>query len=79
MITREEIDLARKAPWLDRPRVDDEGPENNALFLIGVKVEQYAHRGETDRAIDRVVEAYAPSGLDRHLAETAYGYVKCWG
>ncbi|GHB04590.1 hypothetical protein [Modicisalibacter luteus] len=79
MITKDEIELARKAPWLNLPRVDDEGPENSALFLIGLQIEQFAQRTSCDRAISDAVDAYAKVGLDQELAETAINYVKCWG
>lgn len=79
MITKDEIDLARKAPWLSLPRVDDEGPENSALFLIGLQVEQFARRAKTEAGIDEAVRTYAQVGLDHDLAETAIKYVKCWG
>lgn len=79
MITKEEIDLARKAPWLNLPRVDDEGPENDALFLVGLQIEQLTQQANTDIAIEEAVEAYSTVGLDHDLAETAVMYVKCWG
>lgn len=79
MITRDEIDLARRAPWLGFPRVDNEGPENSALFLIGMKVEQFAEARASQNVIDEAVRTYADVGLDHDLAETAYKYVKCWG
>ena len=79
MITKDEIDLAKKAPWLNLPRVDDEGPENRALFLIGLQIEQYTKQTSNDASISEVVEAYSVVGLDQELAETAVNYVKCWG
>ncbi|MEC9483472.1 MAG: hypothetical protein UMU75_09165 [Halomonas sp.] len=79
MITKDEIDLARKAPWLSMPRVDDEGPENSALFMIGLQIEQMARQENTQAGIAQAVEAYAGEGLDQGLAETAVNYVKCWG
>lgn len=80
MITKDEIDLARKAPWLGLPRVDDESPENSALFLIGMKVEQFADTGAAEKGVDEAVRTYACVGLDRDLAEMAYKYTRCcWG
>ncbi|ABE58459.1 MULTISPECIES: hypothetical protein [Chromohalobacter] len=81
MITQEDVELARKAPWLKSPRVDDTSPENSALFTIGTIIE--ARVREASRPLREVVDdmarRFAPWGLDSRLAETAYRYVHCWG
>ncbi|WP_459872198.1 hypothetical protein [Halomonas shantousis] len=75
MITKEAIDLARKAPGLHSHHQADTGPEATALRAIGSEIAKLAQlNGQMDaeEAIDQAVARYSGVGLDRDLAEQAY-------
>ncbi|MHB0774415.1 hypothetical protein [Halomonas sp. WWR20] len=75
MITKEAIDLARKATRRSSMHQGNAEAENGALHAIGAEIARLAQFGtetDADEAIDQAVARYSGVGLDRELAEHAY-------